>query len=305
MSRAVFDPHVDQKACEQYLSAALGGRVELVHACQLTGSTREAPWRLDVLRNGSAQSLVMQLDPRGLEQEYRVLKALEGFDVPTPHAYGLDLEGQALGSACFVRDFVVGDSLLQPMVDAEPWAETVYFDAVCALHAVTPADLGDVKIERLSAEDVLVGAGRYFDEHPHPLAQATYARLNRSRPDLPPLRFSNGDLWLDNFIVDGRQLVGVIDFQHAAFSDPIFEFLLSFFVEPRLRDRGTEERFCRRLGYDPAILDWYRGLELFDTWRAVLMNNEPFVHHTAASLEVDIQRWLQGESAPQTDIDAH
>lgn len=293
MGRAVFDPHADQEACERYLGSALGGRVEMTHARQLAGSTREAPWQLDVLLDGSARSLVMQLDPRGMEYEYRLLEAMEGVDVPTPHAYGLDLEGRALGRPCLVRDFVAGDTLLQPMLRAEPWAESVYLDAVCALHAVTAADLGEVKVDRLSAEEVLASARRYFDEHPRPVAEAMGARLQDTKPDLPPLRFSNGDLWLDNFIVEGGELVGVIDFQHAAFSDPIFEFLLSFLVEPRLRGRGTEERFCRRLGYDPGILDWYRGLELLDTWRAVLIQDEPFVHHTAASLETDIQRWLQ------------
>ena len=56
--------------------------------------------------------------------------------------------------------------------------------------------------------------------------------------------------------------------------------------------RGTEERYCRRIGYDPALLQWYHGLEYLDTWRWVLSSGEGFVHHTAQSLEANLKQWL-------------
>jgi len=289
----MFDPNENREACEKYLSQSLSGSVKLVHASQLTQSTRQAPWKLDVTLDGSARSYVMQLDARGMEYEYRVLKAMEKIGVPSPRAYGLDLQGEVLGVPCFFSDFIAGESLLGPMLAGEPWAEALYFDTVCALHSVTQADLGDLEVDQESADEILEAAWNYFKENPHPLAEVMYNKLKETQPDLPPVRFSNGDLWLDNFIVQGQKLAGVIDFQNAAFSDPIFEFLLSFFVEPKLQGHGIEERFCRRLGYDPAILHWYHGLEFFDTWRAVLKYNEPFVHHTAESLEADIKLWLE------------
>jgi aminoglycoside phosphotransferase (APT) family kinase protein len=288
----MIDPNQSREACESYLSRSLGGSVKLVYASQLTQSTRQAPWKLDVMADGSARSYVLQLDERGLEYEYRVLKAMEVVGIPSPRAYGLDLQGEALGVPCFFSDFIAGESLLGPMLDGKPWAEAVYVDTVCALHSVTQADLGDLEVDQESADEVLEAAWDYFNDNPKPLAEVMYRRLKETQPDLPPVRFSNGDLWLDNFIVKGQELAGVIDFQKAGFSDPIFEFLLSFFVEPKLRGRRIEERFCRRLGYNPAILHWYHGLEFFDTWRAVLKHDEPFVHHTAESLEADIKAWL-------------
>ena len=288
----MIDLHQRREACESYLSRSLGVPVTLVDANKLTQSTREAPWKLDVIAVGVARSYVLQLDERGLEYEYRVLKAMEVIGAPSPRAYGLDLRGEALGVPCFFSDFIAGESLLRPMLDGEPWAEAVYIDAIGALHSVTRSDLGDLDVDQESAEEVLEAAWCYFNDNPQPLAEVMYRRLKESQPDLPPVRFSNGDLWLDNFIVQGQQLAGVIDFQRAGFGDPIFEFLLAFFVEPKLQGRGIEERFCRRLGYDPAILHWYHGLEFFDTWRAVLQHDEPFVHHTADSLEADIKAWL-------------
>jgi aminoglycoside phosphotransferase (APT) family kinase protein len=288
----VFDPNQRRQVCERYLRRSLGSAVTLVHASRLTQSSREAPWKLDVTFEGAARSYVLQLDLRGMEHEYRVLKAMEVVGIPSPRAYGLDPQGDALGVPCFFSDFIAGESLLGPMLDGEPWAEAVYVDAVCTLHAVTQADLGDLEVARESADDVLEGSWEYFGEHPHPLAAEMHRVLRATQPDLPPVLFSNGDLWLDNFIVQGQELAGVIDFQKAGFTDPIFEFLLSFFVEPKLCGRGLEERFCRRLGRDPAVLHWYHGLEFFDTWRAVLQHGKPFVHHTAESLEADITAWL-------------
>jgi aminoglycoside phosphotransferase (APT) family kinase protein len=109
---------------------------------------------------------------------------------------------------------------------------------------------------------------------------------------LPEVRFSNGDLWPDNLIVRDQQLAGVIDFTNAGFSDPIYEFLLPFFVAPELRGRGIEERYFRRMGFDPDTLSWYHGLEYFDTWHWVRSTGEPFVQYTAERLVAALERWL-------------
>lgn len=111
-------------------------------------------------------------------------------------------------------------------------------------------------------------------------------------PVLPAAKFSNGDLWLDNLIVRDRQLVGVIDFENAGFSDPIFEFLLPFFVSPDLRGRGIEARYLQRLGFNADILHWYHGLEYFDTWHWVRSTGEPFVHYNDETLSAALKSWL-------------
>ncbi len=296
-----FNPNEHAAQCENYLGRFLSSPVKFIQASQLTQSSRAAPWRLDVTVNGIAKAYVLQLDARGLEYEYRALKAMEAIAIPTPHAYGLDLQGEALGAPCFFSEFIEGESLLNPLLAGEPWAEALYLDAVCALQAVTEADLGEVaqSIERETADDVLEAAYAYFNDNPRPLAEAIYRKLKTTEPVFPPLRFSNGDLWLDNFLVQDRKLAAVIDFQNAAFSDPIFEFLLSFFNAPKLQGRGIEERYCQRIGVDPAVLHWYHGLEFFDTWHWVLRSGKSFMHHTAENLEANLNIWLgkYGDSA--------
>lgn len=290
----MFNPNEHSEQCERYMSQFLGSAVKWIRAEALAQSTREAPWRLDVRVDGVERAFVLQVDPRGMEYEYRMLKAVESIPVRTPRAYGLDMQGEALGVPCFFSDFIAGESLLVPMLAGEAWAEELYIDTVCALQAVTEKDLGDFaqEVERIPMADMIDEKYARLKAKSFPLADAAYKKLKEEMPALPALRFSNGDLWLDNFIVKDGKLAGVIDFQNAAFSDPLFEFLLSFFVSPELQGRGIEERFCQRLGMDAAVLHWYHGLEYFDVLPWLLETGKNFVHHTAESVEANLQKWL-------------
>jgi aminoglycoside phosphotransferase (APT) family kinase protein len=290
-----FDPNDHKARVEDYLGRFLEEGVRLVRARELAQSTRDAPWRLDVEVGGCAQSFVLRLESRRIEHEYRMLRAVEAVSVPAPRAYGWDPAGKALGIPCFFYDFVEGESLLDRMLAGESWADELYIETACALQSVTRDQLEAVSdlAEGETAADVLDDAYAYFQTDPHPLADAVYARLKETQPVLPEPRFSNGDLWPDNLIVRDGQLAGVIDWALAGFGDPFFEFLLPFFLRPTLRGRGIEERYCRRMGFDPAMLPWYHGLEFFDSWRWVRLSGEPYEQHTDESLEADLARWLE------------
>jgi aminoglycoside phosphotransferase (APT) family kinase protein len=295
----MFNPNDIPDRCEGYMSRALGIPVLFLRAEVLTQSTRAAPWRLDIKIDGIERAFVLQVDPRGMEYEYQALKAVEAIPVPTPRAYGLDLQGEALGLPCFFSDFIEGEALLVPLLAGEAWAEDLYLNSVCALQAVTEDDLGEIaqEFEHTSVEDLLEKDYEYLASQSHPLADAAYRKLKAEMPALPGLRFSNGDLWLENFIARDGRLAGVIDFQNAAFSDPLFEFLLSFFVSPKLHGRGIEERFCKRIGVDPAVLPWYRGFEYFDLLPWLVRTGNSFVHHTRANVEANLKQWIDTGAA--------
>lgn len=294
LTTIAFDPNERRADCEHYLGAALAAPVCLLRAAQLARSTRDAPWRLDVEVDRAPRAYVLRLQSHGIEHEYHVLRALEGLSIPAPHAYGWDPGGDALGIACYFYDYVEGDALLPPLLTGEAWAEDLYVDTAYALQSVTREALGEHSslFDDESATDVLEDAYTYFQAHPDPLAEVAYTRLRETLPPLPAPAFSNGDLWPDNLIVRDRQLAGIIDWAHAGFGDPIFEFLLPFFLRPELRGRGLEARYCRRLGVDPAVLSWYHGLEFFDSLRWVLVTGEPYEQHTAESLRDDLARWV-------------
>jgi len=289
-----FDPNENPEKINNYLSKNLGYPIEIVQATRLSKSTREAPWKIMVEKNGKVTSYVLQIDENTMEHEYHALKAMELIPIPTPKAYGLDLSGKEIGVPCFFSDFIEGESLLEPFLSGEVWAEELYLNTVGELQSVTANELGNFAMELKyeTAEDVLEDAYSDLKNEQRSLVDVAYRELKSKMPKLPAVRFSNGDLWLDNFLVKNRKLAGVIDFANTTFSDPIFEFLLSFFVSRELQGRGIEERYCLQMGYAPSILHWYHGLEYFDTWRWVLKTGEGFVLHTAESLESDLQNWL-------------
>lgn len=291
----LFDPNLIPGKVEEYLSHYLDSAACFCTAERLTKSSRAAPWRFEVLLNGKPRSFVLQLDLRRGEHEFHALRAMENIPLPAPRAYGWDPIGEALGVPCYFSDYLHGESLLGPLLAGETWAERLYLDTVCSLQEITPQQLDSAEALMSSKETALhflEEAHAYFSENPHPLADQVYQHLYDNQPLFPEPRFSNGDLWLDNFIVLDGKLVGVIDFENAGFSDPIYEFLLAFFVEPKLRGRGIEQRYCRRMGYDPRVLPWYNGLEYLDTWAWVRKNGESFVHYTDEKLQEAMEGWL-------------
>jgi len=290
-----YDPLKDKTRCEKYLSRALNNSVKLVNAIPLKKSTRNAPIKLTVEQSGEFKSYVLRYDSRNLEHEYNVLKAIENLSLCTPCVYGWDPDKGILEKPSFIMDFIEGDSLLKYLKQKEKWAEDLFIETTLDLQSVTHSQLSTFadQIQEESALDVLETAHKYFTENPEPLAEIVYNTLKSDIPPLPDLKFSNGDLYADNILVKDKKLSGIIDFEHAGFSDPIYEFLLTFFIHTDLRGQGIEERFCREIGYDSVYLDWYYGLEYFDIWHWVAKLKKPFEQYNEENLKQHIKIWLK------------
>lgn len=293
------DPHslpVGRDDLAKTLGRILGLPVRAVRARALGASSRETPWQVDLETRQGDQRFLVRLGKGCSANEVAALKAMESHPLPTPKVLHWDPRGEALGTPLFVSTFIDGDPLLAAMKANQPWADALYVDTVCAVQSITAEDLPLGSTARMegsqSALEVLEEGYAMFAK-PNPLAEAAYRRLKETWPGPPGDRFSNGDLWPQNLLVQDDCLVGIIDWQHAGFTDPIFEFLLPFFLVPELRGRGTEEAYCARMGFDPATLAWYHGLEFFDSLRWVLRLGKPYEIHTVESLQRDLTRWLE------------
>jgi aminoglycoside phosphotransferase (APT) family kinase protein len=290
-------PGIDIPALERVLAKVAEGPVRIVDAGALGASSRPTPWRIDVDVAGKRDVYLLRFGESVSRREVVALRAMSDHPIPTPRVLLSDESEATLGTAVFVSEFVDGRSLLPSMIAGDAWAIDLYIDTACELQTVGADGLPTEFIEQLgateSARDVVDAAYRRFSE-PTPLHQTAFRRLIETQPDFPATEFSNGDLWPDNLLVKGQRLVGVIDWQHAGWSDPIFEFLLPFFLVPDLRDRGIEEKYCERKGYSPDLLHWYHGVEFFDSLAWVLKTGEPYEMHTAESLTADLVSWLEG-----------
>jgi aminoglycoside phosphotransferase (APT) family kinase protein len=286
---------VSDQRLQQVLSEILGLPVRSIRTTALGAGSRETPWRVDVETAVDTRTFLARFGKSCSPNEVAALSAMGPHPLPTPRVLHWEPHGESLGTPLFVSTLIDGEPLLDAMKASESWADVLYIDTVCSLQSITPKDLPPGSADRLegseSALEVLEEGYEMF-EKPNPLAEAAYRRLKESWPGPPGDRFSNGDLWPENLLVQGHRLVGIIDWQHAGFTDPIFEFLLPFFLVPELRGRGIEEAYCERMGFDPDVLDWYHGLEFFDSLRWVLRLKQPYEIHTAESLERDLERWL-------------
>jgi aminoglycoside phosphotransferase (APT) family kinase protein len=289
-------PGIDIPTLEGVLAEVADGPARLVDAVALGASSRPTPWRIDVDVAGRRDVYLLRFGQSVSRTEVVALRAMSDHPLPTPRVLLWDESDTPLGTPVFVSEFVDGSSLLPPMIAGDAWAIDLYVDTACKLQAISAGDLPTEFLEVLgaaeSARDVIDAAYRRFSE-PTPLHKTAYRRLIDTQPLLPAIAFSNGDLWPDNLLVKDQHLVGVIDWQHAGWSDPIFEFLLPFFLVPELRDRGIEQRYCERKGYSPALLHWYHGVEFFDSLAWVLKIGEPYEMHTEDSLTADLASWLQ------------
>jgi aminoglycoside phosphotransferase (APT) family kinase protein len=275
---------------ERILVRLLRRPVRVLRVEPLEKSSRDAPRKIVAQCPDGERALVLHAAGTRGEHEYEVLRAMERVtSVPTPRVHGYDPE---LG---LLQDFVDGQAVHGPMLAGERWAEDLWIDAIEALFDVRREQLNDVTHrfdEDDDADAVVESACRDLATTRDPLVEELRDRLRRTRPDLPTVRFSNGDLYTTNFLVRERRLAAVIDFEHAGFTDPVFELLLPFFMCPELRGRGTEERACRRLGIDPGVLPWYRALEWLDTWRHAHRRGGKVDRFTSDQCRGELEAWL-------------
>ena len=287
---------VDKTNLGQALERVLGCAVDELHASALGASSRETPWKVQFQAAGGPRRLLVRFGKSCSANEVKALEAIKGHPLPTPEVLHWDPEGEALGTPLFISTFIEGEPLLHGMKANHPWANDLYVETVCAVNSITADDLPPGATDEMegdeSALEVLEKAYERFPAR-DALAEEAYRQLKATAPEPHADCFTNGDLWPENLLVRGERLVGIIDWQHAGFTDPVFEFLLPFFLVPELRGRGMEEAFCARLGLNPEILHWYNGLEYFDSLAWVLKLDEPYEIHTAASLTEDLTRWLK------------
>ncbi|MEO6033166.1 MAG: phosphotransferase, partial [Burkholderiaceae bacterium] len=303
------DPHAfDLAALHAYLQQHLNGYAGPLEAEKFKGGQSNPTYRLDtpsrsyVLRTKPGPVARLLPSAHAIEREFRVMRALQGSDVPVPHMLLLCEDESVIGRAFYVMEFMQGrvlwDQALPGMARDERRA--IYDEmnrVIAALHQV------DVRAAGLESYGK---PGNYFERQigrwsKQYLASITQpivemerlmewlpAHIPESARDAREVAIVHGDFRLDNmvFAPDAPRVIAVLDWELSTLGHPLADFsyhCMSWHIPQALGrgiggldlaalgipdEAGYVRQYCERTGRaDPAAVmaDWnfYMAYTLF------------------------------------------
>lgn len=276
----VFNPnHPDvKKKVEKYIASTLNLPVKFVIALPVKESGRSNSWKVE-LENDEKRSFIILKTPKAdvensspapekydFFRQYRLLKQLETTKLKAPKVSGLDEKGTALGTPCFLEESLKGRVLYNFLKLKEKWAGELYIKSVIEIQNIKKEELGETAKELGEGAKTKDNFSNIIKElakqQKGPLVSRVIGKLTDNQPAGIKNCFGNGDFNPKNFLAKDELLTGILDFEFAGFFDPLLEFLLPFERYPLLKNRGLEEDYCGRMGFENKNIDWYRGLIL-------------------------------------------
>jgi aminoglycoside phosphotransferase (APT) family kinase protein len=281
-----------------------------------------SPLARRVLRRPPAEALAS--GAHNVEREFRLIRALEGSDVPAPQVFALCTDPTVLGVPFLVMERIDGVALTDslpaaypPPAEAAKAVGEAVIDAVAALHAVPWAELGladfgkpdgflarqvrrwQTQLESYRTRDI-----------PYHAEVATWLEANRPA-EIPPA-IMHGDFHLDNALMsptEPGEVKAIIDWEMATIGDPLLDLglLLGFwgeraeqpampYVSAISRVPGAPsryelaDRYAVRTGTSVERLDWYMALAL---WKLASIIESAYAQNRAGQLESEYARALE------------
>ncbi|WP_256352570.1 phosphotransferase family protein [Pseudomonas sp. PDM31] len=268
-----------RSAIEQYLSeVAQASRVELKLADLLSGGAIQENWRIEAeFYDGpyhGLQSLVIRTDaPSGVSvshsraQEYALLIAAFEAGVTVPQPLWLCDDRSVLGRPFFVMRRVEGTASAHLIAregsryggDRRELAERLGRE-MARIHSIRPPrqDLDFLPLYDEAPAHYLIAHFRHFLDNyrtPYPTLEWGLRWLERHAPPRGDIALTHRDFRTGNYMVDEAGLTAIIDWEFAAWSDPLedigwFCARCWRFGQPSLEAGGIGERE-----------DFYRGYE--------------------------------------------
>jgi aminoglycoside phosphotransferase (APT) family kinase protein len=157
-----------------------------------------------------------------VERETLVLPILKEIGLPVPEILSNTVPDPSSPdlNSMMVMEFLPGETLQACALSDVSLAAQLLSEAIQRLHSVSDPRLADLIPRRSLLEDLDQAAVGPWMESSE--IQDRVRRLRRVVEGIDiPLVFSNGDYQPANFLSDGESLTGMLDFEKAAFVDPL------------------------------------------------------------------------------------
>lgn len=252
---------LDRDALAGWLAAKLPGEAGL-RIERIGGGQSNPTWFMD----WGARRMVLRKKPAGpilpgahaVEREFRVLRALEGTDVPVPRALWLEEDATVLGTPFYVMERLEGrvfSDCLLPGLAADERRE-IYLDVartLARLHAVDPAAVGLADFGRPGGyfERQIARWSSQYAESPGPRVPALDRLIEWLPANMPAddgaVSIAHGDFRIGNMMIHPTEprVIAVLDWELATLGHPLAD--LGFCVIPW---RSAPDEYGGLLGTD-------------------------------------------------------
>ncbi len=245
-----------------------------------------------------------------LEKQFRVMKCLEGTNVPVPEVYWMEKDEDLFGFQFYIMEKLNGvvPSEFPPYhsfgicYDATPEQRAkMWWNTIEAMVGIHKLDWEKLKLSFLGVSNEKVGPQEqeldYWDmylnwakEEPQPVLEATFDWLKKNRYHLERVSLCWGDARLPNtmFTPDGR-VRAILDWDMATLGDPVSD--LAFIISlDWLLSEGTE---VPRLEGFPGKEETIQRYEELTGWKVSnFFYNEVYATFRAAAVILKVQKNL-------------
>ncbi len=235
---------------QRFIAEQTGNGAEVRDLKRIPGGFSYETWTFDAAWRDAGgrhdERLILRRAPRGgvlepydASKEFRILRALEGSQVPAPRALWVEASGSVLGTSFYVMEFVAGeipsafDKQLPP--EQRSAMHRAYTDTLAALHSLdwAASGLGFLGVPEPGDDPAgleLDRCAELLDRialRPYPALREVIEWLREHRPRCPQLVLVHDDYRMGNFIWRDGRIVALLDWERAFIGDPMADVAFS------------------------------------------------------------------------------